>query len=262
MSQSEGFPIRLRKYREYYGWTQKQLGNTWGVSPETISAWENGRRKPDITLVTTLARELRMDESELVTYISASSTKLKRLEKSEVDPDEFEQHSLISVFRNQKACEDNIREASQSAKKIKVLTIRGDKYFVGTMSLLHDAIVGKKTSIEALVLSPEAEHITEELAGELQHSSANEIRGKMLISLKYLKDLAQMYENFSVNYYNRKPIFKMLIFDDLLFVSSFALRVPKNDLKAEMYKIPRGNSLFAGFEAIYDEFSGSSSSLD
>jgi transcriptional regulator with XRE-family HTH domain len=69
MPHSESFPARLTKYRKSNGWTQKQIAKKWDVSPETISAWERGRRRPDIILVPKLASELGMDRDELLEYI-------------------------------------------------------------------------------------------------------------------------------------------------------------------------------------------------
>ncbi len=255
MPHSEGFPDRLKKYRKSNGWTQKQLAKRWHVSPETISAWERRRRRPDVQLVPTLASELVMDRGELIEYISASSVKSKEGINRETDPDELEPKGLFVEFQNQDSCELYIRKEALHATKIRVLTIRGDKFFVGTNSLFHDVVEERRSTIEVLVLSPESEHITEELARKLQKNSAEDIRRGMHRSLDFLKDRARWYENFNVKCYNEEPNFKLLIFDDVMFVSSFAREVPKNDQNAEMFMIRAGNALFAGFEKLFDELS-------
>lgn len=259
MSPSVSFPAQLRKYRKSNGWTQKQLAKKWYVSPETISAWELGRRRPDISLVPMLANELAMDKSELIEYISPSSDRSKENRNQETDPDELEHTVLFVPFQNQKSCEEHIRKESRKAKTIKILTIRGNNYFVGNKSLLQDVIKEGTATIEALVLSPESGHITEELAGKLQKTSqknsAEDVRMRMRMSLKYLTDLTRLHKNFNVKCYNEEPIFKILIFDDVMFVSSFAREVPSNDENAEMFIIQRGNALFAGFEKVFKELS-------
>ena len=255
MPHSESFPARLTKYRKSNGWTQKQIAKKWHVSPETISAWERGRRRPDVQLVPMLANELVMDRGELIEYISASSVKSKESSSRETYSNELEQNGLLVEFKNQESCELYIRKEALHATKIKVLTIRGDKFFVGTNSLFHNVVEERRSTIEVLVLSPESGHITEELARKLQKNSAEEIRRGMHRSLDYLKDLARWHENFNVKCYNEEPNFKLLIFDDVMFVSSFAREVPKNDQNAEMFMIRGGNALFAGFEKLFDELS-------
>ena len=225
----------------------------WNVSPETISAWEAGRRKPPVQLVPLLAEELELDRDELIEYIGGGS-----ISKEETDQKKnyvkIEQNSLhIRTFKNQHVCEPEIRKEAHRAKTIKVLTIRGNEYFVGNKSIFHPILEEGNAAIDLLVLSPQAGHITEELARNLQHRSAEEIRERMRMSLDYLMGLDRRYEKFSVRCYHEEPIFKLLIFDDVMFVSSFAHEVPKNDEKAEMFMIRGRNALFLGFEKHFDE---------
>ena len=120
----------------------------------------------------------------------------------------------------------------------------------------------KDTIIEVLVLSPDAEHITEELAKKLQHNSVEEIRERMRLALEHLKYLARRNGNFEVRCYNEKPNFKILMFDNVMFVTSFASDVPKNDDTAKMFRMVReGNPLFVGFERHFDELAKRSVSL-
>lgn len=255
MPYSESFPERLRNYRLDNGFTQKQLATQWFVSSETISAWEKGRRKPPIKLVPILASELEMDKEELIEYISGG-VKSKKNVNQQKNYIKFGQNGLnFKMFQSQQMCELEIRKEVQRARTIKVLTIRGDKYFVGTQSIFHQIIEEETATIELLVLSPEAEHITEELARSLQHKSAEEIREGMRQSLDYLMRFVRRYKNFSVKCYKEEPIFKLLIFDDVMFVSSYAREIPKNDENAEMLMIWEGNSLFGGFEKHFHELS-------
>ncbi len=165
-------------------------------------------------------------------------------------------------FPNQEACELHIRNAAHSAKKVKILTIRGEKYFVGSRSLLHDLYLSKRTTIEMLVLSPESQHISEEHARDLGHNSAEEIRRKMRITCDYLKHIAEQNKNFKVKYYDETPNFKILLFDDVLFISSFAGGGPKNDHNVKMLQLTGdGNPLFTGLERYFDDLAKRSVSL-
>ncbi len=172
---------------------------------------------------------------------------------------ELPENSTVVEFMNQEACESHIREASQGAKKVKILTIRGEKYFLGPNSYLHNLCMSKRPKdavIEVLVLSPDSKHLTDDLAFKLDHESAEEIREKMRIVLKYLVLLASKVRNFEVKCYDERPNFKILLFDDVMFVSSFAGGGPKNDHRAKMLQIARdGNPLFVGFESMFDDLS-------
>ena len=168
--------------------------------------------------------------------------------------DESHPNTSIVEFDSQQTCELHIQEASRTAKKVRILTIRGEKYFVGSKSLLHHLCSSKRTNTRVLVLSPDARHLTPELATHLEHESAEEIKEKMHHALQILKFHARKNKNFEVKSYERTPNFKLLLFDDVMFISSFAGGGPKNDQHAKMYQIKReGNSLFLGLERYFDE---------
>jgi hypothetical protein len=142
---------------------------------------------------------------------------------------ELRQNNSVVEFLNQEVCEPIICDAFRRAtRKVKILTIRGERYFSGATSLLYKIYLEKPTknfSVECLVLSPESQHITEELAAKLEHENAERIKNKMRAALGYLKFLAS-HRNFEVRCYNETPNFKILLFDDEMFVSSFAAGEP------------------------------------
>lgn len=72
MSQSESFSELLRNYRRSQGWTQSRLAKTFGFSPETISAWERGKRVPNSQEIPHLADLLSMRSEELMMSIDAT----------------------------------------------------------------------------------------------------------------------------------------------------------------------------------------------
>jgi hypothetical protein len=167
---------------------------------------------------------------------------------------------------NQDTCESYIQEAFSTAKKVKILTIRGQKYFLGSKSLLYDVCLTKREkgySVEVLVLSPNSSHITSDLAEDLGHNSTERIRRKMHIALDNLRHIAEQNPNFQTKCYDETPNFKILMFDDVMFVSSFAGGGPKNDRNVKMLEIRRdGNPLFTGLERYFDDLSKRSVPLD
>ena len=167
--------------------------------------------------------------------------------------------STFIEYSNQLACENIIAEKFSCARIAKILTIRGERYFAGTRSLLHDICLEKKENghhVEVLVLSPGSGHITTKLAENLGHNSADRIRRKMENALNYLRHLEVLNPNIRVKCYDETPNFKILMFDNVMFVSSFAGGGPKNDMYAKMYYLTReGNPLFTGFERYFDNLS-------
>jgi len=176
------------------------------------------------------------------------------------------QNTLVKVYPNQDICESYIQQAFSSAKKAKILTIRGQKYFLGSKSLLYKLCLAKRDkgfSVEVLVLSPDSGHVTDNLAEDLGHKSAERIRRKMRIALDNLKHIAEENTNFKVKCYDETPNFKLLMFDEIMFVSSFAGGGPKNDSNVKMLEIKQdGNPLFTGLERYFDDLSKRSIPLE
>ncbi len=164
---------------------------------------------------------------------------------------------LVQVYPNQETCEQEIVERYRRAKKVKILTIRGEKYFLGSKSLLRDITLGKlkteeELDIKVLVLVPESSHITDRLARSLGPQQPEDIRKKMGMSLNNLKHLADQNTNFQVRCYDKTPIIKMLMFDDVMFVSAYLKA--KNDSNTHMLKILRNDIvLFACLEKEFDD---------
>src|ERR1051326_2551063 len=138
MPYSESFPVRLRNFRLDNGYTQKQLAERWSVSPETISAWEGGRRRPPVQLVLLLSQELEMDRDELIEFISGGGIKSVEETKQMENYLKIEQNGLnIRMFKNEQVCEPEIRREASRSKTIKVLTMRGNANFIGNKSIFH-----------------------------------------------------------------------------------------------------------------------------
>lgn len=252
----ESFPKVLKAYRKNNGLTQEELARQLDFSTETISAWERGKRKPHLLQIPRLARLLQKDAQELVQSLYPNYHSVDTFPNEEPSRAQLQENALITTFSSQDECESLILQESRHATSVKILTIRGEKYFLGPKSLLHNLYSAKHPkdlTLQVLVLSPETDHITEELALLLGHNSAERIRGKMSTVLGYLKFLMSQNKGFEVRCYQEQPIFKILVFDDVMFVSSFAGGGPKNDRNAKMFRLIRGeNPLFLGLESYFD----------
>lgn len=86
--------IRLRQLRRVRSWTQEDLADRAGVSQSQVSAWEGGRRSPDIDSVRKLAVAFEMPHDQLAREIGY------------IDPPEDEQGPpelppvLLEAWRN------------------------------------------------------------------------------------------------------------------------------------------------------------------
>lgn len=172
----------------------------------------------------------------------------------ETPGNEKHKNAWIQEFANQEACEPYLREEFRKARTVKILTIRGEKYFGDKWSLFYELYEkrAKKFTVKVLVLSPESGHITDDLAKEIGQHSAEIIKEKMRIVLRILKRLAQENKNFEVRCYDATPNFKILLFDGVMFVSAFT--EPENDRNAKMLRITReGTPLFRGLEKHFDD---------
>lgn len=80
--------IRIRKYRELRGLSQKELADLIGVSNSRISNWEQGINRPNADIISDLCRALDVSPSELLD-IQISTDSLNEQERK-----------LISAYRS------------------------------------------------------------------------------------------------------------------------------------------------------------------
>ena len=75
MATSETFGAWLRKRRTELGMTQQQLAGKMFVSIALVSYWENGRRTPDIAILSELATCLQVSDAELLDALRGGTEK-------------------------------------------------------------------------------------------------------------------------------------------------------------------------------------------
>lgn len=80
--------IRIRKYRELRGLSQKELADLIGVSNSRVSNWEQGINRPNADIISDLCNALDVSPSELLD-IQISTDNLSEQERK-----------LISAYRN------------------------------------------------------------------------------------------------------------------------------------------------------------------
>lgn len=80
--------IRIRKYRELRGLSQKELADLIGVSNSRVSNWEQGINRPNADIISDLCKALDVSPSELLD-IQISTDNLNEQERK-----------LISAYRS------------------------------------------------------------------------------------------------------------------------------------------------------------------
>lgn len=80
--------IRIRKYRELRGLSQKKLADLIGVSNSRVSNWEQGINRPNADIISDLCKALDVSPSELLD-IQISTDNLNEQERK-----------LVSAYRS------------------------------------------------------------------------------------------------------------------------------------------------------------------
>lgn len=65
----------IKEYRLKKGYTQEQLAYELGVSPQTVSRWENGNTYPDIVMLPIIAELFNTSIDNLMGYANECTTK-------------------------------------------------------------------------------------------------------------------------------------------------------------------------------------------
>jgi hypothetical protein len=160
----------------------------------------------------------------------------------------------LYIFTNHLECQDEIIENFKAARRIKVLTARGGRYFMvaGWFYDLLGEKKGRNDQIQILVCSSESSHIDEELAQRLGYGSAEAVRDRMRTSLGHLGSLCRDFSNISVRVYVEKPIWNVLLFDNVMYVAPYVGHASHE--KAAVLKFRRHDrSHFVGFELHFDQ---------
>ena len=58
----------IKKYRKEAGYTQEEMANRLGVTTPAVNKWENGNSKPDIELLSPIARLLHISLDTLLSF--------------------------------------------------------------------------------------------------------------------------------------------------------------------------------------------------
>lgn len=146
--------------------------------------------------------------------------------------------------------EELIDQFDSASSEIRILTIRGLRYFSRKAGLFFPLLRQKaidNVPIKVLVCSPESTHIDLELVRGLRKSSVEEIRRNMRLALDNLEILMNEYKNLDIRVYEEVPIWNILQFDDTMYVSAYV--EPKSHQNAVVHKIPQSSkSHFAAFD--------------
>ena len=83
---------KIKQLRQKANLTQEQLGDSLGISAQSVSKWENSITMPDISLLPLLSSELGVTIDEL--FDLTTSQKLQRIERR-IDLEDAESGDLV-----------------------------------------------------------------------------------------------------------------------------------------------------------------------
>ncbi len=154
MDNSIGKTIKEKRIQK--GLTQEELAEKMGVSPQAVSKWENDISYPDITILSSLARELGCTVDELLG--NKKEEKIELVEKENVDISKLmlkirilggNQKDKVNVNVPVKLIEVLLSNDAVSSH----LNIGGDKIknidFAALMQMIELGVMGKLVEIDS-----------------------------------------------------------------------------------------------------------------
>ena len=135
---------KIKQLRQKANLTQEQLGDSLGISAQSVSKWENSITMPDISLLPLLSSELGVTIDEL--FDLTTEQKLQRIEKRM----DIEAELSDSVFSDSEAL--LLEQLDHTADRRKVLSLLARLYHHRAESYLNKV---SRYAREAILLSPE-----------------------------------------------------------------------------------------------------------
>lgn len=135
---------KIKQLRQKANLTQEQLGDSLGISAQSVSKWENSITMPDISLLPLLSSELGVTIDEL--FDLTTEQKLQRIEKRM----DIEAELSDSVFSDSETL--LLEQLDHTADRRKVLSLLARLYHHRAESYLGKV---SRYAREAILLSPE-----------------------------------------------------------------------------------------------------------
>lgn len=234
MAHSPSLRELLRAYRKSMGWTQEQAAIHLNYSPETISAWERGKRKPSNQEIPKLAKLLSVTPETLTSTLRESSAQHEQSNGTARLSGRSHDHwreayetwgELLHIYRNRTEFNRAFSYARMFENARHVLAVGISLNAIALTysqdTLMHSILDGE-CSYELCFLDPDGIHCREREREEnsLEGTIANLTRTNILHMRNLQRQLAarnaQAASHLRLSTYNLPPRYNIYIVDDAM----------------------------------------------
>ncbi|MCW2919737.1 MAG: family transcriptional regulator [Actinomycetia bacterium] len=238
----------LRIAQQYSGASRARLATAIGMGQGRVNEIINGRRQVTrLDVFERLAEGLVMpDDARLLLGLApahASSSSIL-----------FGHAEISRVFTDQTAANKELQEHTATAEEVNVLAVRGLGLMALNDSLLRDPLSRRKSSVQVRVLlsDPDAP-ATAIRAAEIGESTESFAAGIRLALSRLAEFTDHPYVHLQAKVYGTLPTWRMLGFDDTLYLSSFGASAEGH--RSSLYKLTAAADgiLHSGFRRHFDD---------
>ncbi|MFC5180315.1 helix-turn-helix domain-containing protein [Actinomadura harenae] len=240
-------PALLRLTQRYTGVSQARLAAALGMGQGRVNEIINGKRAvSQLDVFERIAHGLVMpDHARALLGLAPHRLTVGAL----AGPVE-----IAHVYASQADVEHELRRQAKTAKRVDILAVRVLGLVALNDSLLRGPLMTRQESVavRVLLLDPAAPAALVR-AAEIAESAESFSAG-IRLSLTRLAELAELpHTDIEIRLYEELPIWRMLAFDDMLFLSAFG--VDHEGHRSGVYKLTAATDgvLHAGFRRHYED---------
>jgi hypothetical protein len=166
---------------------------------------------------------------------------------------------IDSIEQSQAASIHGLTSALSGARDIRILAIRGLGLFALTDSVLRDALLENQLRVKCriLMLLPTSTHVAAR-ASELGED-AETLRQGILLATRAVDELRALNISVELRFYDRLPVFRLLLIDRTAFVSAYLPYTEGHDSTTLTLDGFRRQSLYDVFDRVFEEQWGAAS---
>lgn len=176
MSQNE----RIKKIRQYKGLTQKEVAQKMGVSVQSYSQYETGKRTPTRKTLDKIAEALGCDPSEIADDFIVNAKKIQGIAESTSESSEFYDQSVFTLLCHALNSEGRSKAMDYMCLLLNVPEYRTNGYKQiaekavekHMFDILVDRVINKKTD-NPFAVEAVAEMLSSRYFSESQNNSAD-----------------------------------------------------------------------------------------
>lgn len=238
----------LELAQQYSGASQARLATACGLGQGRANEIINGRRQVTrLVVFERIADGLAMpDEARVLFGLAPAHAAARGVLTGHAE--------IAQVFANQAEADRELRDLAGTAEQIDILAVRTLGLISLNDSLLRGPLTQRTTPVRVrmLLLDPDASAVAIR-AAEIGESAASFAAGIRLAIARLAEFAGHPYVTVRTALYDQLPTWRMIGFDDVLYVSAFS--ASSEGHRSGMYKFTAatGGVLHTGFRRQFDE---------